>query len=263
MFDCPMELIVCTSDFANVEKNVVTWVRNASTNQRLRVFSDGVSLPLGESIKGIDDLDNLDALSILPSQARRGPVGTMQTGYESCTADILAFIHDDVIIHESGWDERVLREFENPTVGVVGFGGATGLGTPGIYKIPYRLQQLARISYASNVDDAEVHGRRFAGERDVAVLDGFSLIVRRELLDQAGGWPTDKLIFHMYDAWLCLMAARLGYRARLVGVKCVHLGGRTSTRAPYNEWLQAEHGKSDVDVHREAHEWIYEEFRDV
>ncbi len=261
-----MDLIVCTSDFVNVETNVVTWRTTASTERFVVIVGDGVdSRPDVPICDSIPLHPSLRTAITFPGKSRLGPVGAMQAGYRisDADADILAFIHDDVIIHEQDWDVRVLREFEDPTVGVVGFGGATGLGTPGIYQIPYRLQQLARIAYASNVDDAEAHGRRFDGVRDVAVLDGFSLIVRRELLDKAGGWPTDKLIFHMYDAWLCLTAARLGYRIRLVGVKCKHLGGRTSTQAPYNEWLLEKHGKTDNDVHREAHEWIYEEFRDV
>lgn len=200
---------------------------------------------------------------------------------------LLAYLHDDVLCHEQGWDTRVLKEFEDPTVGLVGFGGALRHGTDDIYKTPYRLQQLARDGYLSNTDDAEVHGQRFTGECDVAVLDGFALIVRREILDKAWhpvltgavavagghiyrhiykesprGWPVNNLTFHCYDYFLCCMAHRLGYRIRLVGIKCHHLGGQTSTTPAYQEWLAAR-GTNDVEDHERSHRWIHSEFRDV
>lgn len=210
-----------------------------------------------------DDEPCTKQFSIKGTGEKVGPVGCLQVAYESSNADILALIHDDVVIHEPGWDARVLREFSDPTIGVVGFGGATGLADDDIYRTPYRLQQLARHGYASNVDDAEVHGERFAGEKDVAVLDGFCLIVRRELLDKMGGWPTQHLKFHMYDAALACYAKRFGYRTRLVGVRCHHHGGQTSCRTEYHEWLKREFNTTDAEVHRVAHEWIASEFRDV
>src|SRR5262245_53625932 len=90
-----------------------------------------------------------------------GVVRSYQKLYEQCPEPFLAYIHDDVLCHEGGWDERVLKEFEDPDVGVVGFGGATSHGDVNIYKTPYRLNQLARFDYASNTDDAETHGARF------------------------------------------------------------------------------------------------------
>lgn len=250
-----MRLICCTANQTNVDENVPTWLKTADNHLDLDIIGDGyiVAGPIGRVVTS------------WRTPEKTGPVGCLQFGYEVSLAsdDILAYIHDDVQIYEHGWDTRVLKEFDDPSVAVVGFGGGTGLGTPGIYKTPYRLQQLARSNYQSNVRDAEVHGARFAGERDVAVLDGFCLIVRKSFLDLIGGWPTDRLMFHMYDAFLCCMARRHGYRVRLVGVDCQHFGGRTSTQRPYNEWLQEKFGKTDSDVHRDAHEWCYEEFQDV
>src|SRR5689334_14392282 len=46
-----------------------------------------------------------------------GVTGSLQWLYEHTTAPVIAFIHSDVEIFEQGWDERVLREFEDPAVG--------------------------------------------------------------------------------------------------------------------------------------------------
>jgi len=192
-----------------------------------------------------------------------GVTGSLQWLYEHTTAPIIAFLHSDCEIFEQGWDERALREFDDPKVGVVGFGGATQLGHDDLYKTPYKLQQLARFGYASNTKDAEQHGERFEGSRDVAVLDGFSLIIRRTLLDKVGGWPVKETPFHMYDAAICCLAHEAGYRVRLCGILSLHHGGATSTTSQYQEFSLRQYGKSDAQVHEESHKYIYERFRKV
>jgi hypothetical protein len=176
-----------------------------------------------------------------------------QAMYEGSDEPILAYIHDDVLITEKDWDLRVLKEFGNPSVGLVGFGGGLGHGNPQLYKIPYSPDQLYRIHFMSNLRNAEEHGRRFTGEHDVAILDGFAIFVRKELLDKAGGWPQNTPIGYCgYDYWICCMARRLGYRIRLVGVACDHLGGRS---VGLNPNLKADAKAVD--------RIIYDEFRDV
>ena len=191
------------------------------------------------------------------------PTQKMNHAYRNAkTYDIIAFIHSDVAIYEEGWTARVLRELEDPTVGVVGFGGALGLGHPDIYKVPYQLNQLARFDYRSNTVDAEFHGERERGACDVATLDGFALIVRRAILERAGGWPEDKMPFHNYDNWLCLMARRLGYRTRMVGVECHHFGGGHSVKGTWQKQCIEEFGMSDAEIHRVSHDYLYSEFRE-
>ena len=171
--------------------------------------------------------------------------------------DVLCYLHDDVICREQGWDERVLKEFEDERVAVAGFGGAEWHGTDDLYKRPYQLSNLRRGGYGSNVDDAEVHGERFTGSKDVAVLDGFALCVRRSFLDRIGGWSlvAGGCDFYCYDYAICALARRYGYRIRLIGVRCHHLGGRTST--------QGVKGVTGQEEYERSHRWFYEEFRDA
>ena len=197
------------------------------------------------------------------SQDNIGVVAAYQRLYERNTSDVLCYLHDDVALYEEDWLDRVLHEFEDPAVGVVGFGGALRHGSEDLYKRPYRIEQLARSGYRSNTKDAEAHGERFTGECDVSVLDGFSLMVRRNLLVVAGGWPIHFLQFHNYDLWLSCIAHRLGYRVRMVGVSCWHSGGATSTTPQYQDWCISKYGKTDAQIHAEAHTYIYEEFMDV
>lgn len=188
-------------------------------------------------------------------EINHGVVGSYQRLYEVTTADVLMFMHDDVIVREKGWDERVLREFDDPTVGVVGFGGAKWHGVPDLYKVPYKLQNLRRGDYLSNVDDAEVHGSRFTDSTEVAVLDGYAIAVRRSLLDRIGGWRSFRCDFFCYDYSICAAARRCGYSIRVVGVRCHHRGGGTS--------VSGVNGITSQEAYDESHRWFYHEFKDV
>jgi glycosyltransferase involved in cell wall biosynthesis len=179
-------------------------------------------------------------------------VEAYQKAYEETTDSIISMVHDDVMIYEKDWDLRVLKQFNDPTVGIVGFGGALGHGTPDLYKVPYHLPNLARQSFMSNMRNAEVHGARFTGERDCAILDGFALFVRRSILKKWGGWPKNRIIdYFLYSEWLCTEARRQGYRIRLVGVDCEHLGGKTAGMVPMQ------------DNYEEAHRLFFDSNKDV
>lgn len=176
-------------------------------------------------------------------------VPALQYIYEKTTEPIIAYIHDDVNIFEKYWDLRVLKEFEDPTVGMVGFGGALRHGSKDLYRIPYQLQQLGRSHFMSNLRNAEEHGVRFSGEADAAVFDGFAIFIRRAILDKIGGWPKRSGYFMYCEAISC-EARRQGYRLRLVGVDCEHLSGKTASMVQV------------TDSHPEAHVWLYNKYRD-
>ena len=194
----------------------------------------------------------------------RGVFGSYEEGYRLSTDPIIAYLHTDVEIYEQDWDKRVLAEFEDPTVGLVGFGGAKGLGVPDLYRRPYELRQLARQEFYSNMRDAEAHGERFAGSMEVAILDGFCLIVRRALLDKCGGWqPEEWPPHHVYDMYIAAQTKRHGYRARMVGVDCRHRGGETATSGKYLDWATTTKWGSDQAMHTQGHRLFYDRFRDV
>lgn len=168
------------------------------------------------------------------------------------TDPILMFAHDDLKIYEKGWDLRVLKEFDDPTVGLVGFAGAMGHGKPQLYNEPFRISNLVRMDFLSNLRNAEDHGYRFAGETTVAVLDGLALFIRRTVLDKWGGWPVNTpLGYWMYAEALCCETRRQGYKIRLVGVDCEHLGGKTASMVQVK------------DDYEKAHIYFAEHNRDV
>lgn len=181
----------------------------------------------------------------------------MAKGYE-----LLAFIHDDLRIDLNdtppNWVHRILYEFEDTKVGLVGLGGASGHGMPVLYKAQYEYKQLARRDFMSNMLDAENHGRRMTVSEDAAVLDGFALIVRREVLDQSKDWFKGTPISYIaYDYAISCLTRRLGCRIRVVGIPCHHYGGRSFVKLGIGK--DPKHWQQYLDSHR----YIYDTFSDV
>lgn len=150
--------------------------------------------------------------------------GTYGTRINQCWREaaepILGFVHDDLYMQEQGWDTRILRQFDDPEVGVVGVAGGMRHGMPDLYDGPFVHDRMARWYFRSNLTNAEDHGFRFTGECDAAVLDMMAVWVRRDLIDKLGGWPDDGVC--LTDYWISCEARRHGYRIRLVGLQCRH-----------------------------------------
>lgn len=192
-----------------------------------------------------------------------GVTQAYQQIYEAASDfDGICYLHTDVTIHERGWDRRLAQEFSDPKVAIVGMGGALGIGTPDLYRKPYRIEQLARQQYFSNQSDWQTHGQREEDSRDVAVVDGFCMAIRRSFLDQIGGWKWFPYAFHCYDIAMCLQAIRHGWKIRMVGVNVTHHGGGASTTPEYKRWCE-EHGTTLEREHYEPHRWAYDNFREV
>jgi len=177
---------------------------------------------------------------------------------------IICFMHDDVNLLEWRWDRKLYRAFwDLPKAGLIGLGGAQGLGHPDIYQKPYELDDLVRHRFASNMSDAEVHGDRIHKRQRSAVLDGFFMAFRAECLKdvEAFNWDLPGP-HHCYDTVACLEAIRAGWQVWTLPLACRHLGGRTALDPRYTAWLKRKK-KTDQDFHRLNHQWVYENYRDV
>jgi hypothetical protein len=177
--------------------------------------------------------------------------------------DLIVYIHDDLNILEDGWDDRIRRLFEaRPQAMLAGFGGARQLGAPHLYRVPYQLQDLARFNFASNMENAEVHGRRVTAEERSATLDSFTLILRGQFQRELGGWDWWPYPCHNFDNAVCCEAKRRSHEVWLIPVKVHHKGGMTSCGPIYQDWAKAKFG-GDGKVHADSHDLLYDRYRDV
>lgn len=182
----------------------------------------------------------------------------MAIGTGANDSDFILFMHDDVQILEEHWDERVLGWLEDrPNCGIFGFGGARGLGDPDIYKTPYKLQQLARRDFISNMKNGEIHGRIVKYPTRVATLDLFTIGAKVSFLKSIKGWNWWPTVHHNLDHAICLEAIAQGLEVWMLPIHCHHKGGQTSTRVDFEQ----DFGMSEGNVHADAHTVLYDRYR--
>jgi hypothetical protein len=230
--------------------------------------------------KPANDIGNLTRTWILVPEYL-GTVPAFRLGVdhalEQTDAEVIACLHDDVEIYDEHWAQKVLGFFhDHPRCGLLGFGGAVGLGAANLYQSPYDPMQLARVGFLSNLIDAEVHGRRSLTPKRVACLDGFSQIGRRafwEGYSQTGNHRTlppltylERLGIkhHFYDGALGCLAARQGWETWFLPIRCRHLGGQTAVAdADYHTWAASQIEEGDKGFWTQAHSLGYQAFKDV
>lgn len=156
-----------------------------------------------------------------------GVVKSMNQCISESTGDVIAILHNDLYVYDDNWDERVLEVFEgNEKIGLAGFFGARGTYTNG-----------GRMDAVSNMIEAEYHGTREDGNIRVGAFDGLSLIGRRTMFEQVGGFDEKYVYHHFYDRDISLASHFAGWENWLIGVYCHHVSGITANRPDYQTWI--------------------------
>lgn len=224
-------------------------------------------------------VSHVDGVTVLHEAGYLGSVSAFRRGVDwalaHTDADVIACFHDDLELMAPNWAHQVIRHFDrHPACGLAGFGGALGIGDADIYRKPYEPVQLARVNFRSNLVDAEVHGIRSLVSEQVACLDGFSQIGRREFWlglerhgasDLAEERPLTLLqdkgfVHHAYDTALGMLAVKRGWEVWYLPIRCRHYGGQTAVGDQgYAEWAKTQtDGVGDHAFWVQAHEALYE-----
>lgn len=270
-------VVTATTNYSRAQKCIESWgaVQTIIVSNGHNHLGEMPS-PLGQQTW----LSTPDYLGTVPA-FRRG----VDFALEHTDADVICALHDDVEMQQQDWAARVIRHFERtPPCGLAGFGGAIGLASDQIYKTPYDPMQLARIGFRSNMPDAEVHGVRSLLAEQVACLDGFSQVGRREFFN---GWHQpestgDKsyraaaeerpwtyleehgVVHHFYDGALGALAARYGWETWYLPIRCKHYGGQTAVAdRGYQAWAEGQIPGGDHGFWEQSHRRGYELFTDV
>lgn len=229
----------------------------------LVVVDNGSDEPVRDWLKGLREGD-----LVIRNDTNVGVMPALNQAWRVLkdVTDYIFYTHNDVLIHEQNWSDKLVRVLaeenkKDSKVGVAGFYGAKGIGTYDIYRSPYVMQQLIRVENVSACTrmDAAIHGfRPPRGEtEEVAVMDGFSLIVRTAMLNALGGFDRSYPPHHMYDEDICMESLNMYHRNIVIAMDAEHLGGRTDVNENWNEPF----GKSKAQIHQDAHPVFYEKWR--
>jgi len=208
------------------------------------VIDNGSQPPAAQWNPGCRIIRNEQNIGVLPA---------LQQGYKNTTGDFIFFTHNDVIMYERHWDRKIMAILsDQPEIGVAGFFGAKGIGSPNLYVLPYEKSQLGRSGNVSGCHRMPAHHGHRLMQNDfeyVAVLDGFSLIINRKFLDKNNGFDLNMPPHHMYDNHTCLQSLNLGYRNIVIAMDAFHRGGQTDV---HEDWHKV-FGKTKKEIHDEAH----------
>jgi len=244
-----------------------SWFALAKNRLSVLFIDNGSDEPLADQ-SFIKDWSTLHDIKIVRNEQNIGVYPTFQQGYDLTDRSPFVFYsHNDVEMLEYGWDEKmnhILKELieygDKP--GVCGMFGALGIGTPDLYVKPYHFTQLMRRDCITvpGMYDGQSAILLENDARQIIVLDGFSLIVRRQMVRDVMYGKFDHARFpvhHMYDIDICVESHLGQFKNYVIDVDCKHHGGVTSTREKWAEKM----GTTDLKIHRDAHRVFYEKWR--
>jgi glycosyltransferase involved in cell wall biosynthesis len=183
--------------------------------------------------------DYPDVSTIIKVEVNLGVPQSIKKAAAVAKSDVIVFIHDDVYIHEAGWDVRIRKEFdEKSKLGMAGFFGAHTVSDNG-----GRIGSMSNMLGLVGGTSGDIHGLPLYETYPAAVLDGMCMIFRKSVLDEL---DFSKLPpHHWYDRIIPLMCIDKGYWVETIGIGFDHATGGTAGRKQYHEsalvWLE-KHG---------------------
>lgn len=134
-------------------------------------------------------------------------------GVRRAKRDILCFMHEDVLFHTAGWGKTILEQFNDESIGIIGFTGAHFLPKAPLYwfSSPFISQYNLQTGDSETLENDTTdyfHGVL----ADVAVIDGFCFFVRSTLFDYINFDEKNYQGFHAYDMDICMQVQKLNKR---------------------------------------------------
>lgn len=178
-----------------------------------------------------EEYENKDVSQVLRNPKNIGVYPAFKQGLEYSGGDIICFMHNDVFIHELGWDKRVLEAFDkNRMLGMISFVGSSqidyfgGRGNGTMSNFQGKTIDIAGEKITTS--PAESHGIRITDLRPAVVVDGCVMIIRRSALEEIG-FRENFAIHHFYDKLISVQLIEKRWNVAVLGIEMDHVSGRT------------------------------------
>ena len=208
-------------------------LKNSSGPFELVVVDNGSGPDVGVYF---DSLRGKIRIQYKRNDANLGPIKAINQGLGMARHRYIAAIHNDVVILEGGWLEKMRRCFEShPKVGLIGLAGRAEIYDNGC---------VNEDSLKHSLMNEDLNEPMTEDVARVAVVDGLCLVMRRELVEKTGGLDEGFGYMHCYDLDLSLKSIDAGYENVIVNVKAIHIGngGRTRKVREYHELVKDDYG---------------------
>lgn len=212
----------------------------------------GETLPVNQS-RVSSALGELGGYKVIRNKENTGNYPMFKQGLELANGEVVAFLHSDVIVHDKGWDEKVMAQFEaREDLGLIGFIGSTEIDRFG-GRGGGTVSNM--VKHGDMSSEAEAHGKRSEGMTvDGSVVDGCVMIFRKSVLESIEH-KEDFPRHHFYDRMLSCQVAEKGFRIGILGIKFSHLNGQTANHEDKWWMLSKQWAKDNLGISEPA-EWL-------
>jgi len=228
-------------------KLAVDYILKNSTGPFELVVIDNGSRP--DVREYFDSLKNRVEIQYERNEKNLGPIKAVNQGIALARYSYVIAIHNDVVIMERGWLDKIKKCFESdPGVGLIGLAGRTEI---------YRTGCVNEDTLKHGLQNEDLNPPMREETADVAVVDGLCLAMRRELLDKVKGFDEQYGYMHCYDLDLSLQSIEAGFRNVIVKIEAMHIGngGRTRRLGEYKEIVKDDYGLLKKNCKIFAHKW--------
>lgn len=163
-----------------------------------------------------------------------GMLGNLRQIRNICETPIAGIVHCDTFLFGVDWGNVVTNSLLEPRVGIVGMFGANGCDPTGV-----------RMGNYTSLVNAGAHGIKWDKRRYCAILDGFAMFYKTELLRKS-------IISHQYieqgqyDYDMSLESLRLGYVNVMCPIPCTHVSGITGATGIWVNYLKNKYKRENA-----------------
>jgi len=239
-------IIVVWNQLAYTKLTVESILKNTQLPLELVIIDNG-SRP---DVKAFfDSLKNTVSIKYSRNDSNLGPIKGINQGIRLSEYDYVTVIHNDVIIMESGWLEKIKSIMERfNDVGIVGLAGRQEI---------YKTGCVNEESLKHALQNEDLNPPMEEDFSEVAVIDGLCFTMRRELLDKITGLDETYGYMHCYDLDISMQSREAGFRNMVARVSAMHIGngGMTRKLRDYKELVKDDYGLLKKNCKIFANKW--------
>lgn len=183
-----------------------------------------------------DSLRDSVPITYIRNASNLGPIKAINQGIKASHDDYVMVIHNDVIILEKGWIEKILSVMEkDPAIGIAGLAGRKEI---------YKTGSVNEESLKHNLQNEDLNPPMIEDVCDVAVVDGLCFVMSRRLLEKVSALDEAYGYMHCYDLDISLASIAAGFKNVVVKVAAMHIanGGMTRKTRDYKDLVKDDYG---------------------
>lgn len=223
-------IIAVYNQLAYTKLAVESILNNSGSSQIGLIIVDNGSKP---DVKAyFDSLKDNVPIQYIRNEGNLGPIKAINQGIAASSADYVMVIHNDVIILEKGWIEKIISFMESdPKIGIAGLAGRKEI---------YKNGSVNEDSLKHNLQNEDLNPPMDEDISEVAVVDGLCFVMSRKLLGKVAALDEAYGYMHCYDLDISLASIAAGFKNVVVKAAAMHIanGGMTRKTQGYKELVK-------------------------